>query len=50
MELDDFKASWQAMDRRVTELAAANLRLITQQQPGKAGQDALSAALPRKLS
>lgn len=36
MELADLKASWQAMDRRVTELAAVNLRLITQQQTGRA--------------
>ncbi len=45
MELDDLKASWQAMDRRVTELATVNLRLITQQQTGKARLSLLPVVL-----
>ena len=45
MELDDLKASWQAMDRRVTELAAANLRLITERQTGKARLSLLPVVL-----
>jgi len=36
MELDDLKASWQSLDRRVSELAAINRRLVTEVQTRKA--------------
>ena len=36
MELDELKASWQALDRRVTEISAVNARLVNEAQTRKA--------------
>ncbi len=36
MELDDLKASWQSVDRRMNQLASINLSLVTDNQTRKA--------------
>ena len=36
MELDDLKASWQSLDRRLNQLVSINLALVTDKQTRKA--------------